>query len=68
MNWNGWSEFWSMGGDGLYIWNAYLVTVVVILTEIGVIALTRRSILEHLGRYAKIALKERKPRNEDSRF
>lgn len=68
MNWNGWNEFWSMGGDGLYIWSAYLVTIVVIFTEIGVIALTRRSILEHLGRYARIARKERKPPNENSRF
>lgn len=68
MNWGSWSEFWAMGGDGLYVWSAYLVAVVVIFTEIAVIALTRRSILEHLGRYAKIARKKRKPRNEDSRF
>lgn len=68
MNWGSWSEFWAMGGDGLYVWSAYLVALVVVFTEIAVLALTRRSILEHLGRYAKIAGKERKPRNEDSRF
>lgn len=66
MNWNSWSEFWAMGGDGLYVWSAYLVTIVVIFTEIAVIALTRRSILEHLGRFARITRKDRNSRNEDA--
>ncbi|MCC4118880.1 heme exporter protein CcmD, partial [Aromatoleum toluclasticum] len=37
-----------MGGVGLYVWSAYLVAIVVIFTEIAVVALRRRSILEHL--------------------
>ena len=63
MNWNNWSAFWAMGGDGLYVWSAYLVAIVVIATEIAVLALSRRSILEHLGRFARI---NRKPRSSSA--
>lgn len=65
MIWDGWSAFWAMGGDGLYVWSAYLVAIVVILTEIAVLALTRRSILEHLGRFARIRRKTNKTRDID---
>lgn len=58
MNWNSWSAFWAMGGDGLYVWSAYLVAIVVIATEVAVLVVSRRSILEHLGRFARI---NRKP-------
>ncbi|NMG75730.1 heme exporter protein CcmD [Aromatoleum diolicum] len=60
MTWSSWGAFWAMGGDGLYVWSAYLVAIVVIATEIAVLALSRRSILEHLGRFTRI---NRKPRN-----
>lgn len=48
-----WSEFWSIDGDGLYVWAAYLVALIVTITEIVVLTLSRRSILEHLGRFAR---------------
>jgi len=65
MTWSSWSAFWSMGGDGLYVWSAYLVAIVVIATEIAVLALSRRSILEHLGRFTRINRKPRtSPANE----
>ena len=34
MSWNGWSDFWAMGGYGLYVWGSYGVTVVLVATEI----------------------------------
>jgi heme exporter protein D len=40
MQWGSVSEFFSMGGYGLYIWGAYVVTAVVIAVE--VITLVRR--------------------------
>lgn len=66
MNWDSLGAFWSMGGDGLYVWSAYLVALVVIATEIAVLALTRRSILEHLGRFVKVTRKVTRNRHEDS--
>lgn len=62
MIWDSWSAFWAMGGHGLYVWSAYLIAFVVIATEIAVLAITRRSILEHLGRYARIRQSKRSVR------
>jgi heme exporter protein D len=33
MTWNSASEFFAMGGYGLYVWGSYLVTLVVMLIE-----------------------------------
>lgn len=54
MNWDSWSAFWAMGGDGVYVWGAYLVALVVAVTEVGILALSRRAILAHLGRFSQV--------------
>ena len=41
MNWHSSSEFFAMGGYGLYVWGAYGVTAVLMLAE-GVSAIQRR--------------------------
>lgn len=66
MNWDSWSAFWAMGGHGLYVWGAYLVALFVVATEIIVLALTRHSILEHLGRFARI--RQTHSRQQDDKF
>jgi heme exporter protein D len=33
MNWNSATEFFAMGGYGLYVWGAYGVTLVALLLE-----------------------------------
>lgn len=33
MNWNSASEFFAMGGYGLYVWGSYAVTAVLMLAE-----------------------------------
>ncbi len=33
MNWGSPSEFFAMGGYGLYVWGSYAVTLVVMLAE-----------------------------------
>ena len=33
MNWNSASEFFAMGGYGLYVWGSYAVTLVALLVE-----------------------------------
>lgn len=34
MEWASWSDFWSMGGYGIYVWGAYSVTAICILIEV----------------------------------
>ena len=41
MQWSSVSEFFAMGGYGLYVWGAYAVTAAVIAAEL--VALIRRS-------------------------
>lgn len=33
MTWNSWSEFFAMGGYGLYVWGAYAAVAVWVLVE-----------------------------------
>jgi len=53
MAWDSWSAFWAMGGYGLYVWAAYLLALMVVVAEIVVLVLSRRSILDHLGLTAR---------------
>ena len=58
MNWASWQAFWDMGGHGLYVWGAYVVTLAVVVTEIVVLFIKRRSILDHLGRLTRLQRKK----------
>jgi heme exporter protein D len=49
MSWASWSDFFAMGGYGLYVWGSYAVTVGVVATEIVLLRVRRRNILDHLG-------------------
>jgi len=49
MNWTSLSEFWAMGGYGLYVWGSYAVTAVVLAVEIVLLRARRRSALEQAG-------------------
>jgi len=33
MIWNSWSEFWTMGGYGLYVWGSFGVTALCVALE-----------------------------------
>ena len=65
MNWGSWSAFWAMGGHGLYVWGAYFVAVAVIATEIAMLVLRRRTILDHLGSLGHLHNHVRTWRDED---
>lgn len=43
MNWGSVSEFFAMGGKGLYVWGSYGVTFAVIALEIALLVLRRRT-------------------------
>ena len=34
MSWQGWPEFWSMGGYGVYVWGSYGITLVLVAAEL----------------------------------
>ena len=48
MKWGSLSEFWAMGGYGLYVWGSYLVTILCLLGEILVLRSRRRDVMQHL--------------------
>ncbi len=50
MNWDGWSEFFAMGGYAVYVWGSYVITFGLVACEIVFLNLRRRNILKHLGR------------------
>ena len=43
MNWGSVSEFFAMGGYGLYVWGSYVVTFALIAAELVSLALRRRA-------------------------
>jgi len=47
MNWNNASEFFAMGGYGLYVWGSYAVTAALLVIEPLLAAQRRRKALEH---------------------
>jgi heme exporter protein D len=46
MNWNSASEFFAMGGYGLYVWGSYAVTAALMLVEPVLAARRRRRALQ----------------------
>ena len=50
MNWGSWSEFWAMGGYGLYVWGSYLVTLIFMVAEVVLVLARKRTILQFLAR------------------
>ncbi|MBA2483241.1 MAG: heme exporter protein CcmD [Nitrosomonas sp.] len=49
MIWESWSDFFSMGGYGVYVWGSYFVTIICIVGEIFLISRRRRTLHKHLG-------------------
>jgi heme exporter protein D len=41
VEWASWSDFWSMGGRGFFVWSAFGVTLVCLVAEL--VALRRAS-------------------------
>jgi heme exporter protein D len=49
MTWDGWLEFFEMGGYALYVWGSYAVALALGVIEFALLLLRKRSILGHLG-------------------
>ena len=52
MNWNSASEFFAMGGYGLYVWGSFGVCAVVLALEPFLLSRRRQAILRSLRRHA----------------
>ena len=52
MNWTNWNDFFAMGGYALYVWGSYGVTFVLLLAEIVLLILRKRSVIGRLVRRA----------------
>lgn len=50
MVWNSLSDFLHMGGYALYVWGSVIVTFGFMAAEVAILAMRRRTIVEHLGR------------------
>ncbi|TCJ17123.1 heme exporter protein CcmD [Parasulfuritortus cantonensis] len=50
MHWGSWSEFWAMGGYGLYVWGSYGVAFFAVLIEIISLIRGQKHTLQRLRR------------------
>jgi heme exporter protein D len=53
MTWGSVSNFFSMGGYALYVWGSYGVVVGLLVTEVVLLVMRRRNILNQLGLMAR---------------
>ena len=50
MNWASWNDFFAMGGYALYVWGSFGVTLVLMVMEMLLLILRKRSLLGQLRR------------------
>lgn len=50
MVWNSVGEFFHMGGYGLYVWGSAVVTFGFMITEVVLLKLRRKTVLDQLAR------------------
>ena len=50
MHWSSVAEFWDMGGYGLYVWGAYVLTALVIAAEMVTLMRRGRTLRARAGR------------------
>jgi len=48
MIWESWTQFWNMGGYGLYVWGSMGVTVACMAIEVWQARLARKQLLTQL--------------------
>jgi len=53
MNWGSFSNFLAMGGYAGYVWGAYVVTTVLIATEIVMLRTRRRRAMQDVAQRAR---------------
>jgi heme exporter protein D len=59
MIWNSWSDFFAMGGYGLYVWGSVVVTFGLMFGELLLLATRWNVGIKHLGNWIRNVQKER---------
>ena len=54
MSWGSWSNFFAMGGRGFYVWGAYLITLICIVAELGLLARHKRTLRQRLTQMLRL--------------
>ena len=54
MNWGSWSNFIHMGGRGFYVWGSYLITLICIAFELGLLARQKSALWQRLTQMMKL--------------
>ena len=49
MIWSSWTEFWAMGGYGLYVWGSFGVTALCVALEMIWVKNARAQALAHIS-------------------
>ena len=44
MNWSSWSDFFGMGGYGVYVWGSFGMCAAVLALEVTLLVLRRRAL------------------------
>ena len=44
MNWSSWSDFFAMGGYGVYVWGSFGMCAAVLALEVTLLVLRRRAL------------------------
>ncbi|MBM5571696.1 MULTISPECIES: heme exporter protein CcmD [Deefgea] len=52
MVWNSWSEFFAMGGYGVYVWGSFVACAIGLCLEWVLIKQQRKNVLKQLRRMA----------------
>ena len=59
MSWGSWGEFFAMGGYAFYVWGSYLAALGLMIAEIALLALRKRSALARLRLHGTAAQGDR---------
>ena len=52
--WQSWSDFFAMGGYGLYVWGSFAVTAAVLLGEVWALCAARRALVRDDNNHAAL--------------
>ncbi|HEX8954664.1 MAG TPA: heme exporter protein CcmD [Burkholderiaceae bacterium] len=55
MIWNSWSEFFAMGGYGLYVWGSVAVVAICMFGEMAGLRMRRKALIDQLRVVQRVA-------------
>jgi len=59
--WSGWSDFWAMGGYGLYVWGSLGVCLLALVVEVLLLDHRRRALIRMMRNHDAANTREFEP-------